>query len=307
MTLNPSNLRGLKMDKKLNVLGTDISLHQEQADYISLTDIAKYKNPDHPADVVKNWTRSKDTIEFLGLWERINNSQFKLVEFDQFRNQAGNRSFVLSPQKWIEVTNAIGIISKSGKEGGTYAHKDIAFEFASWISVEFRLYLIKEFQRIKEDESERKSLDWDIKRNLAKINYRIHTDAIKENLIPKKVTKQQINQIYASEADVLNVALFGMTAKEWRDKYDDKKGNIRDYANISQLVCLSNLENLNALFIKEIMPQHKRLIRLNQIAIEQMLVLTDNKNVVIMSKCKDDLEKEFSRHYHLQKQKKNCC
>src|SRR3989344_9562450 len=184
------------MDKKIEVLGTEIVIHQQQKkEYISLTDIARYKNQEHPADIIKNWIRSKDTIEFLGLWERINNSQFKLVEFDQFRNQAGNRSFVLSPQKWIEVTNAIGIISKSGKEGGTYAHKDIAFEFASWISVEFRLYLIKEFQRLKEEENERKSLDWDIKRNLAKINYRIHTDAIKRHLIPKKISKQQINNI----------------------------------------------------------------------------------------------------------------
>ena len=279
MSLNPSNLKGLKMDRKVTVLGTNITLHQEQEDYISLTDIAKYKNSDHPADVVKNWTRSKDTIEFLGLWERINNPKFKLVEFDQFRNQAGSRSFVLSPQKWIEVTNAIGIVSKSGKNGGTYAHKDIAFEFASWISVEFRLYLIKEFQRLKEEENERKSLDWDIKRNLAKINYRIHTDAIKENLIPKEVTKQQINNIYANEADVLNVALFGMTAKEWRENNHEKKGNVRDYANVSQLICLSNLENLNALFIKEMIPQHKRLVRLNKIAIEQMLVLSDNKSV----------------------------
>src|SRR3989338_6270300 len=275
MTLNPSNLRGLKMDKKLNVLGTDISLHQEQADYISLTDIAKYKNPDHPADVVKNWTRSKDNIEFLGLWERINNSQFKLVEFDQFRNQAGNRSFVLSPQKWIEVTNAIGIISKSGKEGGTYAHKDIAFEFASWISVEFRLYLIKEFQRLKEDESERKSLDWDIKRNLAKINYRIHTDAIQKHLVPETISRSEENLIYATEADILNLALFGLTAKEWREKNPALDGNIRDYADVSQLICLSNMENLNALFIKEGIEKVKRLEKLNAIAIEQMILLTE--------------------------------
>ena len=270
----------MKTDKKVEVLGTEIAIHQQQKeDYISLTDIAKYKNPEHPADVIKNWTRSKDTIEFLGLWERINNPEFKLVEFDQFRNQAGSNSFVLSPQKWIETTNAIGIASKSGKSGGTFAHKDIAFEFASWISTEFRLFLIKEFQRLQEDENNRKQLGWDIKRNLARINYRIHTDAIQKNLIPARVTKEQENSIYASEADVLNVALFGMTAKEWREGNKDKKGSIRDYANVSQLVCLSNLENLNALFINENVSQPKRLVKLNEIAIQQMRLLIEDRNV----------------------------
>ena len=270
----------MKTDKKVEVLGTEIAIHQQQKeDYISLTDIAKYKNPEHPADVIKNWTRSKDTIEFLGLWERINNPEFKLVEFDQFRNQAGSNSFVLSPQKWIETTNAIGIASKSGKSGGTFAHKDIAFEFASWISTEFRLFLIKEFQRLQEDENNRKQLGWDIKRNLARINYRIHTDAIQKNLIPARVTKEQENSIYASEADVLNVALFGMTAKEWREGNKDKKGSIRDYANVSQLVCLSNLENLNALFINENLSQPKRLVKLNEIAIQQMRLLIEDRNV----------------------------
>ena len=270
----------MKTDKKVEVLGTEIAIHQQQKeDYISLTDIAKYKNPEHPADVIKNWTRSKDTIEFLGLWERINNPEFKLVEFDQFRNQAGSNSFVLSPQKWIETTNAIGIASKSGKSGGTFAHKDIAFEFASWISTEFRLFLIKEFQRLQEDENNRKQLGWDIKRNLARINYRIHTDAIQKNLIPARVTKEQENSIYASEADVLNVALFGMTAKEWREGNKDKKGSIRDYANVSQLVCLSNLENLNALFINENLSQPKRLVKLNEIAIQQMRLLIKDRNV----------------------------
>jgi len=270
----------MKTDKKVEVLGTEIAIHQQQKeDYISLTDIAKYKNPEHPADVIKNWTRSKDTIEFLGLWERINNPEFKLVEFDQFRNQAGSNSFVLSPQKWIETTNAIGIASKSGKSGGTFAHKDIAFEFASWISTEFRLFLIKEFQRLQEDENNRKQLGWDIKRNLARINYRIHTDAIQKNLIPARVTKEQENSIYASEADVLNVALFGMTAKEWREGNKDKKGSIRDYANVAQLVCLSNLENLNALFINENVSQPKRLVKLNEIAIQQMRLLIEDRNV----------------------------
>ena len=205
----------------------------------------------------------------------MNNPHFKPVEFDGFRKKAGLNSFILTAKQWIEKTNAVGIVSKSGRYGGTYAHKDIAFEFASWISVEFKLYLIKEFQILKEQEQ--KQLGWDIKRNLAKINYRIHTDAIKENLIPKEITKEQINQIYASEADVLNVALFGMTAKEWRDSNKDKSGNIRDYANVSQLVCLSNLENLNALFINEGLLQDKRLVKLNQIAIQQMRLLTEDR------------------------------
>ena len=203
----------------------------------------------------------------------MNNPDFKPVEFDGFRKQAGLNSFTLTPKQWIKSTNAKGLISKAGRYGGTYAHKDIAFEFASWISVEFKLYLIKEFQRLKNEE--KKLLGWDIKRNLTKINYRIHTDAIKENLIPKELTKSQINHIYASEADILNMALFSMTAQEWRNKNSDKKGNIRDYANIAQLICLSNLENLNALFISEGMPQEKRLSKLNKIAIQQMKLLIE--------------------------------
>ena len=263
------------MSKKIKVLGTEIALSsQKKEDYISLTDIAKYKNPGHPADVIKNWTRSKDTIEFLGLWERINNIDFKLVEFDQFRNQAGNNSFVLSPQKWIEATNAQGIISRSGKYGGTFAHKDIAFEFASWVSAEFKLYLIKEFQRLKEDENERLQLGWDIKRNLVKINYKIHTDAIKKHLVPDKISRNGVNLIYATEADILNLALFGMNAKEWRNNNPTLDGNMRDYADVFQLVCLSNLENINALFIKEGIDKSKRLEKLNSIAIEQMTLLT---------------------------------
>ncbi|MCF6150458.1 MAG: KilA-N domain-containing protein [Candidatus Kuenenia sp.] len=268
---------------KMDVQGKEITvITREEDDYISLTDIAKYKNSNAPADIVKNWMRSRSTIEFLGLWEKLNNPAFKLVEFDQFRNDAGANYFVLSPQKWVETTNAIGLVSKSGRYGGTYAHKDIAFEFASWISSEFKLYLIKEFQRLKDEE--RKQLGWDIRRNLAKINYRIHTDAIRENLIPSKLSKQQINNIYASEADVLNMALFGKTAKEWRDTNPDKKGNIRDYADISQLVCLSNLENLNAHFINDSMHQGERLAKLNKIAIQQMKLLTDHS---VIKKLKD--------------------
>lgn len=263
---------------KISVHGKEVVVFTvQQKDYISLTDIAKYRSKETPADIVKNWLRSRSTIELLGLWEKLYNPDFKLVEFDQFKNEAGANYFVLSPKKWIETTNAIGLISKSGRYGGTFAHKDIAFEFASWISVEFKLYLIKEFQRLKE--SEQKQLGWDIKRNLVKINYRIHTDAIKENLIPRQVTKAQINSIYASEADILNVALFGITAKDWRQNNRGKRGNIRDYANVSQLVCLSNLENLNALFINEDMPQKDRLIKLNAIAIGQMKLLTDDHGV----------------------------
>ncbi|MDP8240621.1 MAG: KilA-N domain-containing protein [Candidatus Hatepunaea meridiana] len=263
---------------KISVKGKEVTVFvKKNEDYISLTDIARYRSKDTPADIVKNWMRNRSTIELLGLWEKLNNPDFKLVEFDQFRNEAGANYFILSPQKWIKSTNAIGLISKSGRYGGTYAHKDIAFEFASWISVEFKLYLIKEFQRLKEEEQ--KQLGWDIKRNLARINYRIHTNAIKENLIPPELTSQQINLIYASEADVLNMALFGMTAKQWRDTNPDKKGNIRDYAIASQLVCLSNLENLNALFINDGIPQSERLAKLNHIAIQQLRLLIDDKGV----------------------------
>jgi len=266
------------MIEKLDVQGREVSIiYRDQQDYISLTDIARYRSADTPADIVKNWMRSRSTIEFLGLWEKLNNPGFKLVEFDQFRSEAGANYFVLSPQKWIETTNAIGLISRSGNKGGTYAHKDIAFEFASWISPQFKLYLIKEFQRLKDEEQ--KQLGWDIRRNLAKINYRIHTEAIKENLIPPELTKAQINKIYATEADILNMALFGIIAADWRDNNPHKKGNMRDYADISQLVCLSNLENLNALFISDGLSQNKRLLKLNKTAIHQMKLLTDNEQV----------------------------
>ncbi|OQX72248.1 MAG: DNA-binding protein [Bacteroidetes bacterium 4484_249] len=230
-----------KKSTKILVKGVEVTFTQtQQKDFICITDIAKFKNPEAPRDIIKNWMRSKNTIELLGLWEKLNNPNFKQVEFDLFRNEAGFNHFVLSPQKWIANTNAIGLQSKSGRYGGTYAHIDIALEFASWVSVEFKFYLIKEFQFLKNQQT--KELDWNIKRKLTKINYHIHTDAIKENLIPENLSARQISFVYANEADVLNVALFGKTAKQWRDEYPDKKGNIRDYANVTQLVCLASLE-----------------------------------------------------------------
>ncbi len=267
--------------KKIITQGLEIyTFQQNESDYISLTDIAKYKNKDEPADIVKNWMRNRGTIEYLGFWEKINNPKFKLVEFDGFKNEAGSNSFVLSPHKWIEATNAIGLISKSGRYGGgTFAHKDIAFEFATWISAEFKLYLIKEFQRLKIEENERLALGWDAKRMLTKINYRIHTDAIRENLIPGEISKAQANIIFANEADVLNKALFGMTAKEWRDENPKLAGNIRDYSDVTQLVCLANLESLNAEFIRQGLSTRERLLKLNEIAIIQMRSLLGNSSI----------------------------
>ena len=264
--------------KNIEVKGTNVRiLTREESDYISLTDMAHYKEPGRTDHVIQNWMRNRNTVEFLGIWEQLNNLNFKPLEFEGFRRKAGLNSFVLTPKQWIIATNAIGIVSKQGRYGGTYAHKDIAFEFASWISVEFKLYLIKEFQRLKDEEY--KQLGWDIRRNLAKINYRIHTDAIKENLVPPELSTRQTNLVYATEADVLNMALFGMTAKDWREKNPGRKGNIRDDADVSQLVCLSNLENLNALFIRENAPQAQRLRKLNQIAIHQMKLLTDYPSI----------------------------
>ena len=268
--------------KKINVKGTEIAvLTSKDEDYICITDIAKIKNNDRTDDLIRNWLRNRNTIEFLGIWERLNNPDFKPVEFDGFKQQAGLNSFTLTPKQWISKTGAIGLISKQGRYGGTYAHKDIAFEFASWVSMEFKLYLIKDYQRLKE--SELKELGWDIRRNLTKINYRIHTDAIKENLIPPELTKQQVNLVYASEADILNMALFGKTAMQWRDENPDKKGNIRDYADVSQLVCLANLENLNAHFIQQDLPKAERLKLLNNTAIQQMRLLTEDKTVKQLS------------------------
>ena len=264
--------------RKIDVLSRTVTLYQHrQEDFISLTDIARHRDAERGDYIIQNWMRNRNTIEFLGIWEQLYNPAFNSIEFDGIRNQAGLNSFSLTPKRWIAQTGAVGIIAKPGRYGGTFAHKDIAFEFASWVSVKFKLYLIKEFQRLKE--SEQAQLGWDIKRNLAKINYRIHTDAIKTNLIPPELTKKQITLVYAGEADVLNMALFGKTAKQWRETNPDEKGNIRDFANASQLVCLSNLENLNALFINEGVPQSQRLQKLNRIAIEQMKLLTD-KSVI---------------------------
>jgi hypothetical protein len=249
----------------------------DQDDYISLTDIARYKNADDPRFVIQNWMRTRSSIEFLGIWELLNNPGFNRVEFDTVKNQSGSNAFVMTPSKWSDLTGAIGISSRAGRYGGTYAHKDIAFEFASWVSVEFKLYLIKEFQRLKETEYQQ--LGWDIRRNLTKINYRIHTDAIKSNLIPPELTPQQSNLIYASEADVLNMALFGKTAKQWRDETPGSKGNIRDEANASQLVCLANLETLNAHFIHQGLVQAERLKLLNRTAIQQMKLLSADAGV----------------------------
>jgi hypothetical protein len=263
---------------KMTVLSHPVTVKRvQEQDYISLTDIARVKETHETDDVIRNWLRNRNTIEFLGIWEQLNNPGFNPVEFDGFRRQAGLNSFTLTAKQWIEKTGAIGITSKPGRYGGTFAHVDIALAFAAWVSIEFKLYLIKEFQRLKEEE--RRTLDWDVRRNLAKINYRIHTDAIKANLIPEAVTREQASQTYASEADVLNVALFGQTARQWRDANSGAKGNIRDQANGAQLVCLSNLESLNAELIKQGVAQPDRLRRLNAVAIEQMKLLADQADI----------------------------
>lgn len=264
----------------LLVKGTTVAVLSRQADdFISLTDIAKHKEPDRADQVIQNWMRNRNTVEFLGIWENLNNPDFKPLEFEGFRNRAGLNSFVLTPRQWIESTAAVGLISKSGRYGGTFAHKDIAFEFASWISVEFKLYLIREFQRLKVDESDRLKLDWNLQRTLAKINYRIHTDAIKDTLIPPSINKAQATAVYASEADLLNVALFGQTAKQWRDANPGAEGNIRDHAPLEQLVVLTNLESLNSVLIRQGLPQPERLAMLNGIAITQMRTLLNASSV----------------------------
>ena len=259
---------------KIRVQGIDVVFYKEnKQDFISLTDIARHRDNERSDYILQNWMRNRSTIEFVGLWEKFNNPNFNSIEFDGIKNLAGSNSFSLTPKRWIETTNAIGIVSKTGRYGGTFAHKDIAFEFATWLSAEFKFFLIKEFQRLKEQEFQQ--LGWDIRRNLAKVNYLIHTDAIRENLIPDQLSTQQIAFIYASEADLLNVALFGVTAKEWREAYPALKDNVRDHANVHQLVCLANLELMNAHFIEQGMAQSERLVRLNELAIRQMRVLVD--------------------------------
>ena len=265
------------MKKENIIMVKDVNIRtitKNGIDYICITDIARQKNEAEPKDVVKNWMRQKNTLEYLGLWEMLFNPNFKGVEFDPLLTEAGSNSFTMSPTRWVELTDAIGILTKNGAGGGTYAQKDIAFKFANWVSVEFELYLVMEFQRLKAKEQER--IGWTAKRELSKINYRIHTDAIKRHLIPEEVTTAQSSIIYAEEADVLNVAMFGMTAKQWREANPDLKGNIRDYATINELICLSNMENINSVLIEEGIPQGERLVKLNQIAIQQMQVLEDN-------------------------------
>ena len=268
------------MKKKITTLGINILIQKKNKnDYLSFTDIARYKNKDHTDDVIKNWLRNRFTIELLGLWETINNPLFNSVEFDGFRKDSGLNSFVLTPKKWIESTNAIGIISSPGRYGGTFAHKDIAFEFASWISVEFKLYLIKEFQRLKESETNHQNLQWSVQRMISKINYHIHTNAIKENLIPKTLTKEQAAIVYANEADLLNVALFGITAQQWKQKNPNSEGSLRDQATLDQLVVLSNMESINALLIQQGISSQERIIQLNQVAITQMKSLMTAKGL----------------------------
>ena len=260
---------------KIEVKGSEVTIitHNEM-DYISLTDMVR--NIENGLALIEKWLRNKNTIEFLGIWEEMYNPDFNSPEFEGIKNEAGLNRFVLSVKKWTEKTNSKGIIAKSGRYGGTYAHKDIAFEFATWVSPQFKLYLLKEFQRLKEQEQ--KLLGWTAKRELSKINYHIHTDAIKNNLIPQELTHEQIAIVYANEADVLNVALFGLTAKQWREANPSLKGNIRDYASINELICLSNMENINSVFINEGLMQAERLLRLNQIAIQQMRVLAEVGN-----------------------------
>jgi hypothetical protein len=262
----------------ITVQGTPITILSVDArEFISLTDMARYRDARRTDYLIQNWLRNRNTIELLGLWEQIYNPHFNPIEFDGIKTKSGLNSFILTAKQWIEKTNAIGISSKTGRYGGTFAHKDIAFEFASWISIEFKLYIIREFQRLKEDESNRLSLEWNLTRTLSKINYRIHTDAIKDRLVPQHITREQAGFVYANEADVLNMALFGKTAKQWREKHRDAEGNIRDHASIEQLLVLANMESLNAAFIRMDLPQANRLIQLNQIAIVQMNSLLNNQ------------------------------
>ena len=279
----------------IHAKGFDISIYTMdfENEFISLTDIAKYKS-NAPNDVIKHWMRSRETLEFLGLWETLHNPDFKPVEFDGFRKEAGLHAFTMSPSKWIESVNAIGITTKAGRYGGTYAHSDIALEFASWISAEFKLYIVKDYQRIKHDENSRLSLNWNLNREVAKLNYRIHTDAIKENLIPPDLTPEQISYKYANEADMLNVALFGKTAKQWRDENPDKKGNIRDDANLNQLLVLANMESYNAILIEQGKSMSERLVLLRDLAIRQMSTLNriSTEHLPMLPGNKSETEKD---------------
>ena len=276
----------MSMVKKdtIEAKGFAIQIYTEdfKNDYISLTDIARYKNVHEPKDVVKNWLRVRDTIEFLGLWETIHNPDFKGVEFDSFRKEAGTNAFTLSPQRWIEKTNSIGIVSKSGRGGGTFAHPDIAMEFASWISAEFKLYLIQDYKRLKSDENSKLSLGWNLNREISKINYKIHTDAIKEYLL-KDLTNEQLSYKYASEADMLNVALFNKRAKQWREENPDLKGNMRDYASLNELLVLANMESYNAILIGKGMDQKERMIELRKLARTQLMSIEKLNNTGIKS------------------------
>lgn len=282
---------------KINANGTEIEVianDEFNEDYLCLTDLARRKNPYEPKDVVKNWLRLRSTIEFLGLWEQLYNTNFKGVEFDTFKNEAGSNAFTLTPQRWIEKTRAIGLISKSGRGGGTFAHKDIAFEFASWISPEFKLYVIKDYQRLKLDEAKRLEIGWDTKRELSKINYRIHTDAIKEFLITPELTKQEQNYTYANEADLLNIALFGKTAKQWREETGKPKSvNMRDYASVEQLIVLVNLESMNAELIRQNVPAPERLQKLRSVAYYQLRSL-ENSNTA--GRLKQSIQKQLGQN-----------
>lgn len=280
---------------KINANGTEISVllsEGNQNDYISLTDIAKYKNKNNAFQVINNWMRSRSTIEFLGLWEELNNPNFKPLEFERFKYESGANAFTLSPQQWIKNTNAIGIVSKSGRGGGTYAHTDIAFEFASWVSAEFKLYIIKDYQRLKIDEAKRLEIGWDTKRELSKINYRIHTDAIKEFLITPELTKQEQGYRYATEADILNIALFGKTAKQWREETGNKKLNMRDFASVEQLIVLINLESMNADMIRQEIPAAERIKKLRSVAYYQLKSLQKNNAA---AKLKDNIKNHIEQ------------
>ncbi len=288
-------MKGDLMKNKIDAKGFEVNiLTQKNEDFISLTDIARYKNPAEPRDVVRNWMRRIDTVEFLGLWEKLHNPDFKAVEFDRFKSEAGRNAFTLSPERWCKTTSAIGIKTSRGRyASGTYANLDIALEFASWISAEFKLYIITEYQRLKQSENYQQKLDWSVKRDLAKLNYGLHTDAVKAFIVPKVLSKSQIRMTYASEADVLNVAMFGMTAKEFKAKFPEKTGNQRDNASIEQNLIMANLEMTNAIFIKQGMSQGERLIELRELALQQLENFLNSRAVERIKKLANEAETKF--------------